>query len=242
MPRKPSFSSPTFSQRYHQKMKEKAVFAVHRLLEMTEQEMDHATELYNQAFFEDSYMKAIVGGNWSLARLQRRSVLRAALLEGEVYAVKDTDSDRIISMGICFAPGRTLFGTEAQRSLGYDDWIKHLSPEALHWNTHTVPELKKREVDPMFTKEEMKRRWWCYALFTDIDHRGKGCAKAIVNEVTRRASQADGTLGLLTTLPINVVKYKAMGFQERGMYTVPTSFGDLKAYVLTRKNGTPGFA
>ncbi|KAF9259202.1 hypothetical protein L218DRAFT_908590 [Marasmius fiardii PR-910] len=219
---------------------EKASPQVSRVLEMTEEEMGQAIELYAQAFSGDIYLNAFLGGDWALLPSQGRAVLRAAMLEGEVYAVKDTYSDRFISIGIWLPPGRGIFATEAQRALGFYDWFDRLSEEAKDWHAQTVPNVKRRLVDPMFTDEEMKTRWWCFGLFTATEHRGKGYAKAIVNEVSQRVSKANEFIGLATVSLINVARYKTMGLQERGTYVLPTLFGDIQVYVLTRKESKDG--
>ncbi|KAG7086962.1 hypothetical protein E1B28_002879 [Marasmius oreades] len=196
--------------------------------------MGQALDLYTRTFTGDTYFKAKLGGDFSLLPILGRASLRAALLEGYVYAaIEDKHSDRIISMGIWFAPGTRPFATEAQRSLGYEDWLKKLSPEAVNWNKHTVSDVKKRLLEPMFTAEELRKGWWCSSLFTDIDHRRKGCARAIVNKVAKRASDANEFLALITSLS-NVLNYEAMGFEQRGTYILPTLFGDIALYVLTR--------
>ncbi|KAF9258698.1 hypothetical protein L218DRAFT_964282 [Marasmius fiardii PR-910] len=210
-------------------------FTIHLIKEMTEEEMKQAIELHTQAFAGDSYFNAVLGGDWSLFDIRGRALLRAAMLEGELYAAKDTKSGRFISMGIWYAPGTGVFSTEAQRALGFYDWFEKLSPETKDWHTKTLTEIKKKYVEPMFTDEEMKHRWWCSGLFTDVEYRGKGCAKAIVNEVAKRASKTNGFLSL-ATIPPTVIKYKAMGFEERGRYVLPTLFGDLPLCVLTRRD------
>ncbi|KAL0576607.1 hypothetical protein V5O48_005365 [Marasmius crinis-equi] len=223
----------------------------------TEQELERAVQLYVKAFSGDPYLKAILGGNWSLLPIHGRSVFRAALLEGFVYAVKaqdleDSNREKIVSIGLFFEPGTSIFATEAQRSLGYRDWFDRLAPEAQEWHTTVVslqidmrsladiirslalqaPQHRKDVVEPLFTDKEKSERWWCSGLMTDPEYQRKGYAKAIIRMALDKAADNGGFVGLATVPEINVIKYKAMGFGIRATYNMPTLSGELYIYSL----------
>ena len=56
----------------------------------------------------------MIGGDWSLNIEYCRAVLRAAMLEGEVYilTIEREGKREIASWTVLFPPGRALFGTQ----------------------------------------------------------------------------------------------------------------------------------
>lgn len=56
----------------------------------------------------------MIGGDWSLNREYCSAVLRAAILEGEVYilTIEMGGKREIASWVVWFPPGRALFGTQ----------------------------------------------------------------------------------------------------------------------------------
>ena len=59
-----------------------------------------------------------MGGDWSLNIEYCNAVLRAAILEGEVYiiTIERGGKREIASWAVWFAPGRSLFGTQVSCS------------------------------------------------------------------------------------------------------------------------------
>ncbi|ESK90418.1 hypothetical protein Moror_13666 [Moniliophthora roreri MCA 2997] len=207
---------------------------VHRIERLNETELEHAIAVHVKAYEGDLSMKVMLGGDERLVPELGRAMIRASLLEGHVYAVKN-DSGDIVSFGLWFQPGTGVFGTEAQRALGFNDLFKKFSPEQQQWFATTYPEARKKYVEPLFTDEERSKRWWCASLVTDPEYQGKGYATAIVDTVYQRASEANEFLSLSTNPPVNVQKYILMGFRERGSYVLPSSVVEnITVYVLSR--------
>ncbi|KAI0053247.1 hypothetical protein FA95DRAFT_1482179, partial [Auriscalpium vulgare] len=163
--------------------------------------------------------EAFLGGDWSLQAEYIRANVRATALEGEIYVVKDISTGRILSSGLWFEPGRGLFGTEAQRALGYDTFFEKLSPETKEWTTHTELEAQM---------------WWCFCLGTEPDFQGRGLATALVDAVYAMALSKQGFIGLSTPTELNVAKYRSMGFRERGRTWLDTPKGGFPAIMLSR--------
>ena len=103
----------------------------------------------------------MLGGDLSLSIDYFNAVLRAAILEGEVYilTVERGGKKEIASWAAFFPPGCSLFETqvslhlpsflrlkltkkqlrsEAQRKLGFDDFFKKIKPEVQDWYTNAV--------------------------------------------------------------------------------------------------------
>ncbi|KAK7026516.1 hypothetical protein VNI00_015596 [Paramarasmius palmivorus] len=215
---------------------------IHRILNMTEQEIEHTISVHVRAYaMKDPAIKMMVGGDWSLAAELGRAMIRATLLEGEVYAVKD-ERDEIVSFGLWAKPGVMIFSTsvirEDQRALGFNAFFEKLDERTKYWWKHTYPETFERHAVPMFTKEEVSRRWWCANLVTDPDYQGRGYGTAIVDHAFKRALEADGFIGLSAVSPVTLRRYLAMGLRKRGDFLVSSPFKgnqDLKAHILTKE-------
>uniref|UniRef100_A0A0W0G5G1 N-acetyltransferase domain-containing protein n=1 Tax=Moniliophthora roreri TaxID=221103 RepID=A0A0W0G5G1_MONRR len=210
---------------------------VHQVLNLTELELEHATSIHVRAYaMKDPAIKMMLGGNWSLAADLGRAMIRAVLLAGEVYAVKNEENE-IVSFGLWTRPGATTFSTEEQKALGFNAFFEKLNGSV----TETVSKYPKtiaRYGDPMFTKEEVSKRWWCSNLVTDPDYQGRGYATAIVQHGLKKAMEADGFIGLIATSPVNLRRYLAMGLRKRGDFLVPSpAVGDpdLKVHVLSKE-------
>ena len=101
----------------------------------------------------------MLGEDLSLSTEYFNALLRAAILEGEVYilTVERGGKKEIASWATFFPPGCALFETqvflltfisipkltkslcsEAQRKLGFDEFFKKLKPEIQDWYTNTV--------------------------------------------------------------------------------------------------------
>lgn len=57
----------------------------------------------------DISIKALVGGNWDIQADYWRSLIRAGLLEGRVYVVKN--EQKIVSVGVWYEAGNDVFQT-----------------------------------------------------------------------------------------------------------------------------------
>ncbi|KAG7096372.1 hypothetical protein E1B28_003816 [Marasmius oreades] len=207
---------------------------VHCILSLTEEELEQAVNLHLAAYEGDTAIKIMIGGDWSLHPLLARAMLRAALLEGHMYAVKDDETNAIVSFGLWFEPGVVIFSTEAQRALGYDELFRKLKPEVQHWWTNAYPETIKKYGEPLFTEQQKTKRWWCANLVTDLNHQGRGHATAIVNAVRSKASESDNFIALATHTALNVSKYKAMGLREVGDHILPSPIQDLHMHYMIR--------
>ncbi|KAJ3813292.1 hypothetical protein F5876DRAFT_63263 [Lentinula aff. lateritia] len=156
---------------------------------LTEEQVEAATEMCDRCYYGDISIKALIGGNWDIQADYWRSLIRAGLLEGRVYVVKD-QKYQIVSIGVWFEAGNDLFQTFVY---------------------HTMANVSKKG----WTKEDKAHRWWCANLATDPEYQGRGCATRIVQQALKDAEENGCTLGLATGPELNVQKYLAMGFRKR---------------------------
>ncbi|KAF5329114.1 hypothetical protein D9758_017951 [Tetrapyrgos nigripes] len=213
-------------------------FLVELVNTMSEQEIDTLTKINTKAYAEDNPWEVMIGGDWSLSEDLARAMIRATLLEGQIYVVK-TQNGKIVSFGLWFKPQTAIFSTAEQRKLGFDEFFAKLKPEVKYWYTHTYPEIAQKYAEPLFTDEEKKKRWWCYNLATDPEYQGLGCATTLVDHVYQVAVKAEGFIGLATALELNLKKYLSMAFHERGSFLMPSPISDTTNHVLTRESQGP---
>ncbi|PPQ82840.1 hypothetical protein CVT25_009215 [Psilocybe cyanescens] len=102
----------------------------------------------------------MLGGDLSRSYEYWSSIFRATLLEGELWVVTvdNEGKEEIVSCAVWYAPGRALFATEAQRALGYDDYVNGCSRETKNWLEKTYPSHMKEFVGRLFTPEAYKGR------------------------------------------------------------------------------------
>ncbi|KAE9394587.1 hypothetical protein BT96DRAFT_827522, partial [Gymnopus androsaceus JB14] len=183
-------------------------------------------------FLPDIAIKALVGGNWDIQADYWRSLIRAGLLEGRVYVVKN-EKNEIVSIGVWYEAGNDLFQTDAQRALGFNDFFAKLTPETQEWWNEcgkVMGDVSKKA----WTKEDKAHRWWCVNLATDPEYQGRGYATGIVERVEKDAKANGCTLGLATVPEVNVQKYLAMGFRERANGAMPSPTGDFTVHMFSK--------
>ncbi|KAG1740772.1 uncharacterized protein EDB91DRAFT_1010252, partial [Suillus paluster] len=63
------------------------------------------------------------------------AVIRACLSAGEVYIATVIDTSAIAGITIWFPPGKAFWNSDAQKVLGFNQFLESLSPETKEWWT-----------------------------------------------------------------------------------------------------------
>jgi len=195
-------------------------YSIERLETLSNEHLMEIADLTTKAFAGDVSYAVMLGDDLSLSTEYCNALLRAAILEGEVYilTIEKGGKREIATWAVFYPPGCALFGTEAQRKLGFNEFFKKLKPEVQDWYTNTYPKYIAEFADKVFTKEEQKLFWWCYTLATRPDLQRKGFGTALINVGYQKAEKTKelGTFLGLGTLTKNVNTYISMGFKEVG--------------------------
>jgi len=215
-------------------------YLIERLETLSNEHLKEIADLNAQAFAGDVAWSTLLGEDWSLNTEYCNAVLRASILEGEVYilTIERGGKREIASWAVLFPPGRVLFGTEAQRALGFNDYFKKIKPELQDWMTNTFPKYVAKFRDEVFTKEEQRLHWWCSYLATRPDLQSNGFATALMNigyQKAKRTKELGTFLGLMTQTDENVNKYTSMGFKKIGETEFPLLRGDVCISMMMRK-------
>ncbi|KAF9058478.1 hypothetical protein BDP27DRAFT_1432697 [Rhodocollybia butyracea] len=178
----------------------------------------------------------VFGEDSSVPPLYFRQIIRAGMARDAVYVVRSENQD-IIGMGLFMKPEQKAYSTEQiQRVAGYYEFLEKMKPETRHWYENDLLSLLK-DREALFTDEERERRWWCIHLCTDPRFHGKGLGRMIVDHIHQEAQKNGQFLGLAAGNELNVRKYKALGFKQRGYHTAPglEAKGEpYKMYTLTK--------
>ncbi|KAG1793513.1 uncharacterized protein HD556DRAFT_1374396 [Suillus plorans] len=80
----------------------------------------------------------MTGGNKSLEGPLFRAMIRACLLAGRVYTAIVISTGAIAGLALWFPPGKALWQNDAQRNLGFNQFLESLSPKTREWWIDTV--------------------------------------------------------------------------------------------------------
>ncbi|KAH9485866.1 hypothetical protein JR316_0002781 [Psilocybe cubensis] len=213
---------------------------VKQLKNPSEREVERIVELTVRAFSGTVPNAPFLGGDWTLHAEYCRSQTRATALEGELY-VGVTESGLIVSTASWFPPGRSMFDSDAQKALGYNQFRTKLKAEAKEWENNIFAKIVVESVETLFTKEEIASRWWCYNLVTDPAYQRRGYATAVMKILADKADKLDNILGLIATTQENVNFYRGIGYRERGCVHVPAPTGDFDMHVMARDQSSKSF-
>ncbi|KAI0803211.1 hypothetical protein BC629DRAFT_1438266 [Irpex lacteus] len=96
----------------------------------------------------------LLGGNMSLQEELFSAIIRATFLEGKIYVVESGGD--VVTVCLVFREPASLFGSDAQRALGFTDVYKKLDPMTqAWWDTEVICNIV----------------YWLHALYLMIHHR-----------------------------------------------------------------------
>ncbi|KAJ7183098.1 hypothetical protein C8R46DRAFT_507365 [Mycena filopes] len=131
------------------------------------------------------------GSDASLKDLIFRAMLRAGELAGQVYFATDDSTQRIVGVAIWFPPGTSLFESEEQKALGFNDFMEKLSPETkAFWRDSYLPVVHKflaEILGPDGTRDSQ----YLNQLATDPLFQRKGIATTLLKTVHNKFADAD---------------------------------------------------
>ncbi|KAF9522773.1 hypothetical protein CPB83DRAFT_88420 [Crepidotus variabilis] len=170
---------------------------IHRIYTPSVQEIEKLVNIAVGAYRGLTAERVMLGGNEALGYLQFRSMIRASLLDGEVY-VLENDAKDLVAFSIWFPPGKVLYGTPDQRSLGFEEFMEQLDDETREWYDKTYnPAINKWA--PTWIPKPYPDCWWLAALATDPVHQRKGYGTLLLKHAIQMIP-ASNVLGLVSTL------------------------------------------
>ncbi|KAJ7116333.1 hypothetical protein C8R44DRAFT_792209 [Mycena epipterygia] len=211
---------------------------VHRKQTVSVGELDEAVDLCVRAFVGELASNSMVGGDETLKDPIFRAMIRAAELEGEVYFA--TDSSKVVAVAVWFPPGKSLFNSEEQRALGFDDFIKKLTPETkAFWDNVYGPVVDKflaEVIGPTGTRDSQ----YLNLIATDPPCQNKGIATLLLKTVhdnLREKDKKENTNTMLAHCASNQANarfYESCGYTIRGKMDMDAPTGGYPVIVLTK--------
>ncbi|KAJ7844407.1 hypothetical protein B0H14DRAFT_2776814 [Mycena olivaceomarginata] len=178
----------------------------------------------------------MVGGNESLKALIWRAMIHASLLAGEVYFATDNSSHKVVGVALWFPPGKSLFDSEEQRALGFDDFMQKLTPETQDfWANSYVPEVEKflaEVIGPNGTRDSQ----YLNLLATDPAFQKIGIATTLLKTVHARFAESDAPpmFAHCAANEKNARFYESCGYTVRGKMFLEAPTGGYPVIVLTK--------
>lgn len=207
------------------------IFTVKRVLNPTDEEIDACVNLFVDLMKEDRSVQSLVGSNESLIPPMVRAMLRAGTLEGEYYIATD-EAGTFAGYAMWMPPGRDLFGTDAQRALGLNEFMGGLSdPTKEYWkNTYMArfPGFVQEQLGPTGKTDA----WWLHQAMVRRQFQRRGVAKALIEVVLEKARDNSETLGTTTTSDENIPVYTALGFKHKATTIIPSPLGEWPIHLL----------
>ncbi|KAK7031530.1 N-acetyltransferase domain-containing protein [Favolaschia claudopus] len=207
---------------------------VRRLVDPSEQEIEHAASLLHDAFLAagDSFGLSLSGGDPALDIWILRAGVRAAVVGGELW-VAGFNPTEICSVATWFGPGTDYLATEEQCAAGWDQVQESFNSDAKKWWEYFIPRYNKWNAECIGEGTKLKS-WQLQLLGTAPEHQRKGLSRALIKAVEAKAT-ADGVgMCLETTNDPNVKFYKNLGFVERGTISIVGAGGETIMTSLTK--------
>ncbi|KAJ7576980.1 hypothetical protein C8J56DRAFT_1061693 [Mycena floridula] len=175
-------------------------------------QIEEGVSVLLSAFKEDELLGAMTGGDPLVGPPLVRAMIKAASLEGFILVATSEGSEAFESMAIGFPPGVTMYGSEAQRSVGWNQFWESLSPERQAWWKRFQTEGRHSDEEKAKGGDILLNSWHIDILGTLSECRGRGNASAIVKVVQAKAVETKKSVSLTTNTEINLKLYKKMGF------------------------------
>ncbi|KAJ7914870.1 hypothetical protein B0H13DRAFT_2001438 [Mycena leptocephala] len=211
-------------------------FQVHLKSTISERELDEAVDVCVKAYVGELASNSMVGGDESLKDPIFRAMIRAGELAGEVYFATDNDSHKVVGIAVWFPPGKSLFDSEEQRALGFDNFMETLSPETkLFWANSYVPVVDKflaEIIGPDGTRDSQ----YLNQLATDPAFQKKGIATMLLKTVHDRFAGSDPRpmFAHCAANEQNARFYESCGYTVRGKMYLEAPTGGYPVIVLTK--------
>ncbi|TFY66315.1 hypothetical protein EVG20_g4771 [Dentipellis fragilis] len=221
--------------------------------DLTPDQIDEMVAICLRSFdTTDVVSDAFTGSNPALLDPSFRCTIRAGIHRGTVYLAQDK-SDRILAFAVCFGPGKSMYSTQEQGELGFDQMVSDMSPETRDWwkNTYApkVNEILSEEVLGVVSKlpgvgvprhllslhtQNRVDAWYVNLLVADSAFKRQGLARAVLDAVDQRAIADKTVLVLCANKEINRDVYLRLRFQVKGQVDVPSPAGTVPVFALTR--------
>ncbi|KAG2750436.1 hypothetical protein P692DRAFT_20831936 [Suillus brevipes Sb2] len=187
----------------------------------TESQLDESVMICIRAYINSPSVDVMTGGNKSLVGPLFRAMIRACQLAGRVYTATVIDTGAIAGLALWFPPGTALWQNDAQRNLGFNQFLESLSPQTREWWNNTYGPALAPFIKTALSPHTVESSWYLNSISVDPKHQRQGIATNLIKMVEEKA-MTTSILALCTDTDDNVAVYKALHFQYKGEAPLPT--------------------
>jgi len=210
--------------------------SIHLVTSPTAAQLDEAVALCLRAYANDVAFHALTGGDKNIQDPLFRSDIRAGALEGSLYFALDNtnseDAPRLAGLSIWFGPGRTLYCSEAQKNLGFYDFISRSPPRVQEWWKNIYATELEQFLDKMLGANGHTDSWYANNIAVDPDYQRRGIATMFIDVMFKRAGETGDVLALCAANELNATIYERAGFTRKGQMVMSSPSGDQQFPVI----------
>ncbi|KAJ7284605.1 hypothetical protein C8J57DRAFT_697772 [Mycena rebaudengoi] len=202
-------------------------FKIDRRENITEVDIDEAVGVALRANFGELATTSMTGGDETLKGELFRAMIRAANIAGEIYLATDPSSNKIVAFTLWFPPGTSLFDSEEQRALGFDDFMNKISPETkAFWENANIP-LVEEFLTGTIGPNGVRDSQYCNLLATDPEFQRRGIATMLLKTIYDKFNENETRpmLALCAANHHNARFYESCGYKNRGEFFLDAPTG-----------------
>jgi ribosomal protein S18 acetylase RimI-like enzyme len=189
--------------------------------QLTDSQLDESVMMCIRSYVDSPSVVAMTGGNKSLVGPLFRAMIRACQLAGRVYIATVIDTGSIAGLALWFPPGKVLWQNDAQRNLGFNQFLESLSPKTREWWINTYGSALAPFITTALSPHTVESSWYLNCICVDPKYQRQGIATNLIKMVEQNA-MTTSILALCTDTDVNVAVYKALHFQYKGEAPLPT--------------------
>ncbi|KAG2046840.1 hypothetical protein BDR06DRAFT_898480 [Suillus hirtellus] len=128
----------------------------------------------------------MTGGNKSLEGPLFRAMIRACLLAGRVYTAVVIDTGAIAGLALWFPPGKALWQNDAQKNLGFNQFLESLSPKTREWWINTYGSALAPFIKTALSPHTVESSWYLNCICVDPKYQRQGIATNLIKMVEQK--------------------------------------------------------
>lgn len=189
--------------------------------QLTESQLDESVMICIRGYVDSPSVDVMTGGNKSLEGPLFRAMIRACQLAGRVYTATVINTGAIAGLALWFPPGTALWQNDAQRNLGFNQFLESLSLQTREWWNNTYGPALAPFIKTALSPHTVESSWYLNCICVDPKYQRQGIATNLIKMVEEKA-MTTSILALCTDTDDNVAVYKAIHFQYKGEAPLPT--------------------
>jgi len=208
-------------------------WSILRVKDVNDEVVDKAADLSFNLMKDELAGISLSGGDPSLIGPMARSIIRACALEGEFYTAIDMESGELVGYAVWMPTGHELFESDAQRKLGFDEFLKRLSDAGKVFFKDTYlkqfPDFVNRCLEPTGRRDA----WWLHQIMVRKQNQRQGVATSLIDIVKEKAAKEHQRVALSVTTEANIPVYANQGFVIKGRLELSSPWGDYPVIVFS---------